>query len=298
MKRYILLLQFLFCFICYGQVTTYYVQPIQTDASYSSTEDSSAISINSTTSINKLFLFIGGTNSSSSKDYNALRLHTAKLGIDFINLSYLNSVAAASLKNSNDSLAFNKFRQEICFGTANSDAVLVDSLNSIYTRTVKLLKYLKSTRPSENWSQYLLGDNTMDWSKIIVGGHSQGAGHAAYLAKKYRVERVLLFSGPNDYSDHFSNSANWLRQPGKTPVINHFAYLSLNDEVVDLHNVVRSRIITSFFKLKGKKVTTFGKNRSDKKKIIEPAKAAYIKQARAISSLHLDVEMETGTGKT
>ncbi|MDB4088243.1 glycosyltransferase family 9 protein [Flavobacteriales bacterium] len=40
------------------------------------------------------------------------------------------------------------------------------------------------------------------------------------------------------------------------------------DEVVDLHNVVRSRIITSFFKLKGKKVTTLNKNRSEKKKII------------------------------
>ena len=40
------------------------------------------------------------------------------------------------------------------------------------------------------------------------------------------------------------------------------------DEVIDLHNVVRSRIITSFFKLKGKKVTTLNKRRSEKKKII------------------------------
>lgn len=38
--------------------------------------------------------------------------------------------------------------------------------------------------------------------------------------------------------------------------------------------------------------------KNDKKKIIEPAKAAYIKQARAIAPVHLDVEMETGTGKT
>jgi ADP-heptose:LPS heptosyltransferase len=40
------------------------------------------------------------------------------------------------------------------------------------------------------------------------------------------------------------------------------------DEVIDLHNVLRSRTITSFFKLKGKKVTTFHKNRNAKKKII------------------------------
>lgn len=38
--------------------------------------------------------------------------------------------------------------------------------------------------------------------------------------------------------------------------------------------------------------------KNDKKKVIEPAKAAYIKQARTIAPVHLDVEMETGTGKT
>lgn len=40
------------------------------------------------------------------------------------------------------------------------------------------------------------------------------------------------------------------------------------DEVIDLHNVLRSRTITSFFRLKGKKVTTLNKNRSAKKKVI------------------------------
>jgi ADP-heptose:LPS heptosyltransferase len=40
------------------------------------------------------------------------------------------------------------------------------------------------------------------------------------------------------------------------------------EEVIDLHNVLRSRTITSFFKLKGIKVTAFNKNRSAKKEII------------------------------
>lgn len=38
--------------------------------------------------------------------------------------------------------------------------------------------------------------------------------------------------------------------------------------------------------------------KNDKKKTIEPVKAAYLKNARAIAPLHLDIEMETGTGKT
>ena len=40
------------------------------------------------------------------------------------------------------------------------------------------------------------------------------------------------------------------------------------------------------------------KKQNDKKKTIEPVKAAYLKNARAIAPVHLDVEMETGTGKT
>ena len=38
--------------------------------------------------------------------------------------------------------------------------------------------------------------------------------------------------------------------------------------------------------------------KNESKKTIEPAKAAYLKNARDIAPLHLDVEMETGTGKT
>lgn len=232
-KICLLLLLNLTTVFCFGQVETDYVKPVQTDPNYSSSEDSSTVSRTTNGQQNKMFLFIGGTNSSSSSDYNALRLHSADLGFDFINLSYPNSVPAASLADQDDSLAFDKYRQELCFGTPVSDAVNVDTLNSIYTRTLKLIQYLDATYPSENWGQYLTSPNTIDWSKIIVGGHSQGAGHACYLAKQFLVDRVLMFSGPNDYSNYFSNSAYWLRDDGETPANNHFAYLSLNDEIID-----------------------------------------------------------------
>ncbi|MCA0430460.1 MAG: T9SS type A sorting domain-containing protein [Bacteroidetes bacterium] len=232
MKKYFLILLALKTSIFFGQVQTKYVKPILTHTSYGSSEDSSAISRNTSFQLNKLFLFIGGTGSSSSTDYNALRLHSANLGFDFINLSYPNNVAAASLANSSDSLTFNKYRQEVCFGTPLSIDVTVDTLNSIYTRTLKLIQYLSSTFPTENWGQYLATPTTLNWSKIIVGGHSQGSGHACFLAKQFSVYRVLMFAGANDYSDFYSNSANWIRQPGITPVIRHYSYLSLNDEAV------------------------------------------------------------------
>lgn len=218
---------------CLCQVQTIHVRPDQTDPGYDAAEDSSAVSWNMGSQLDKVFLFLGGTGSSSSLDYNALRLHAAGLGFDFINLSYPNDVAAASLANSTDSLVFNKYRQEACFGTPVSDDVTIDSLNSIHTRAVRLVHYLELTYPAHGWGQYLATPDSLDWSRIIVGGHSQGSGHACYLAKQFAVERVLMFAGPNDYSNFFPNSANWIRQAGATPVSSHYSYLSLYDEVVD-----------------------------------------------------------------
>lgn len=233
MKTYLILLISLTASLTFGQVQSYFVTPVQTDAAYAIDQDSSTISINTGTQQNKLYLFIGGTGSSSSSDYNAVRLHAADLGFHFINLSYPNDVAAASLAGDPDALAFDHFRQEICFGTPVSDDVNVDTLNSVYTRTLKLVQYLNATHTSENWGQFLALPSALDWSKIIVGGHSQGSGHAAYLAKQFDVDRVLMFSGPNDYSDFFSGPANWITQPGTTSLFRHFSYLSLNDEIVD-----------------------------------------------------------------
>lgn len=231
MKNVFTLILLIVTSTCYAQINTFYVQPNEIDINYDTDQDSNLIIRNTTTNINKLFLFIGGTGSKAFS-YKNISNFAGNLGYDVINLSYPNSVAAASLSNNTDSLAFNKFRQEVCYGTPISDAVTVDSLNSIYTRTVKLLTYLNSTYPTQNWSQYLSNSTTLDWSKIAVGGHSQGGGHASFFAKFHDVERVIMLSSPNDYSDHFSKSANWLREAGATAMNKHFAYLSLLDEMV------------------------------------------------------------------
>lgn len=232
MKHLSTLIAFFSASLCISQINTFYVQPNQTDLNYPTSEDSNLVVRNTSTNNNKLFLFIGGTGSNTGQ-YQTMSNFAGNLGYDVINLSYPNSVAAASLANSTDSLAFNNYRQELCFGTPLSPDVTVDSLNSIHTRTLKLITYLDQTYPTQNWGQYLINPTTLDWSKIAVGGHSQGAGHACYFAKFNAVERVLMFSGPNDYSNHYSNSANWLRTSGISAVSKHFVYLSLLDELVD-----------------------------------------------------------------
>jgi len=100
-------------------------------------------------------------------------------------------------------------------------------------RILKLLPYLDATYPTQNWAQYLSSTNSMDWSKIAVGGHSQGYGHAAFFARKENVDRVLMFSGPNDYSDTLKAPAPWLSASSATPIPAYFSYLHLYDNVVD-----------------------------------------------------------------
>ncbi len=215
---------------CSAQTQQFTVHPQLTDVNYSSSDDDHVITINTVTNNNKLFLFLVGTGSGTS-NYFALRNLAADLGYDVISLSYFNDIAAVSLADSTDSMAFNYYRQELCFGTPVSNAVTADTLNSIYTRTLNLLNYLAAEYPAHTWDNYLTSPTTIDWSKVVIGGHSQGSGHAAYIAKHFEVDRVLMFSGPNDYSNVYSNSANWLRALGITPTSQHYIYLSLYDEV-------------------------------------------------------------------
>jgi Secretion system C-terminal sorting domain len=231
MRNILTLFLFVPATTCFAQINTFFVKPIQTDINYAAVQDSNLVVRNTTTNINKLFLFIGGTGS-NTKSYQTISNFAGNLGYDVINLSYPNTVSAASLGSSPDSMVFNKYRQEVCYGTPLSPDVTIDTLNCIYTRTVKLINYLNSTYPTQNWNQYLINPTTLDWSKIAVGGHSQGGGHACYFAKFNNVERVLMFSSPNDYSNYFSNSANWLRTAGVSAMNKHFAYLSLLDEIM------------------------------------------------------------------
>lgn len=207
------------------------ITPHQTDSNYSSTDESHYVVRNTQTPLNKLFLFIGGSYS-IPKNYNLVCDQASTLGFDAISLSYPNNVATAPLGTSSDSFIFDNYRREICFGSPVSQVVSVDTFNCIVTRTIKLLQFLQVSYPNQNWGEYLTTSGTLKWSKIVLSGHSQGSGHACYLGKQYLADRVVMFSGPNDYSTNFSNPANWLFQTGQTPTNKVFALLHVQDEIV------------------------------------------------------------------
>ncbi len=83
-------------------------------------------------------------------------------------------------------------------------------------RLVKLLQYLDVQHPDEHWGDYLIGGEP-NWSRIVISGHSQGAGMAAYIAKRKAVARVVLFSSPWDYVKSSRQPAPWLSETSATP---------------------------------------------------------------------------------
>jgi pimeloyl-ACP methyl ester carboxylesterase len=86
------------------------------------------------------------------------------------------------------------------------------------------------------------------WSRIAVAGHSQGAGHAAYIAKKYEVDRVLMFSGPQDYFDDLAQPAAWEKQPGATAPSRFFAFLNLHDPYKEEHQAASCAVLMDLAK--------------------------------------------------
>ncbi|MFK8039436.1 MAG: hypothetical protein AB8B74_14180 [Crocinitomicaceae bacterium] len=161
----------------------------------------------------------------------------ANNGFKAIVLKYPNNTAAlTACGNSNNVNCFRQFRKEIIYGIDSSSTVTVDTNNCIINRIEKLLSHLNSNYPNENWDNFLTASGNINWPYIIISGHSQGGGHAAFIGKQNLVSRVLMFASPNDYSANFAGPANWVSMTSATPNSRYFAFGNLFDDVVDYSN--------------------------------------------------------------
>jgi hypothetical protein len=174
-----------------------------------------------------LYLMIEGTGDQATR-MRPIDSCFARMGFHVISIDYPNNVNSITCSNSTDSSCFDNFRQEIDFGTRVSLVVDVDSTNSIVNRFTKLLVYLAKHDPAGGWDKFLNGIQPR-WDLIVVGGHSQGAGHAAYLGKCFPLAGVLMFSGPQDYLRVFHHPAPWQYRKGLTPSARQFAFLHIDD---------------------------------------------------------------------
>jgi len=182
---------------------------------------------------NRLFVMLPGTGAPPSP-YRGIVREGAKRGFHSIGLTYPNDEAVAEICLLNgDPACSGNVRREVITGTDTSTAVSVTPANSITGRLTSLLTYLASTYPAEGWGQYLVGGRP-NWSLITVAGHSQGAGHAGYLAKLEQLDRVVMFAGPAERATPAGQPAAWLSQTNVTPVSRQYGFGHTADTLVPL----------------------------------------------------------------
>ena len=177
-----------------------------------------------------LFLMLPGTDGAPIV-YEEITEVAGELGFHAIGLTYnngeaINELCALTL----DSDCHGKVRREVIFGEDTSDLVEVDFTHSILNRLVRLLEYLELQYPEEGWGQYLdPATGEPDWEKVVVAGHSQGAGHAGLLAKTYLVDRVILIAG-TDWWGLGQRPSDWILEAGATPPERIFGYGHVDDD--------------------------------------------------------------------
>lgn len=218
------------------------VDPHQTDAAIETVHGPHiAVYDLQSNSRHKLFLFLAGT---GSKAAGSLTIDSvfAEWGYHAISLDYENDVLAASCGHSLDRSTFGRYREAIVTGAPVSKRVKVNPANSILNRFQKLLIYLAKNDPSGGWGEFV-HDGQPIWSRILVAGHSQGSGHAAYIGKLFRVDRVLMFSGPQDYMDTLNAPAPWQARKSATPPSRFFAFLNFKDPFNVNHQIANCMML-------------------------------------------------------
>ena len=122
----------------------------------------------------------------------------AEAGFHAIGLTYANATAVATICR-NDLACYGTVRQDDFDGSEPNPFVHVAANNAIQARLGDLLRYLSAHYASERWSQFVTGA-TPRWNRIVIAGHSQGGGDAAYIGKIRKVEGVVMLSSDVDSS--------------------------------------------------------------------------------------------------
>ncbi|MCC7308848.1 MAG: hypothetical protein IT173_14890 [Acidobacteria bacterium] len=201
-----------------AQRESYFISPQTTDPAISTNLSNYYVSIDrNVTPKNQLFVFFPGTHGIAA-NYEVLNNTVAEMGFQAINLTYPNDEPVNGLCGGMgaDLDCYAKVRLEILDGTDRTPLVNVNRANSAENRIIKLLIYLRSQFPNDDWGQFLIDDSTINWSKIIVSGHSQGGGHAGILGRYHPVVRVVMFAAM-DYNGPAHSPANWIAHPEMTP---------------------------------------------------------------------------------
>jgi hypothetical protein len=182
----------------------------------------------------QLFVFLPGTGGAPA-GYTSILKTAANLGFHSVGLMYDNAITMHSIcGDSPDPDGYKKARLAVIAGGTN-EFISVSAADSITNRLAKLIQYLTTAAPAQNWNQFLRADGSPNWSKILFAGHSQGAGDSDLIAKIYPVARVLMFDDADWWTPNGvqpGELAHWIPEPGVTPPEFYFGMVHVNDGLV------------------------------------------------------------------
>lgn len=214
-----------------GEYHEYKVLAHDTDSAITTSEEPHYAYLDTRVSLrNKLLLFLGGTNT-FPKYFTEFSKTAAALGYHVVNVQYPNAVTVRVCADAEEMECFTRYHDAVIDGGTHSDFIRVTEANGIMNRVMKLLKYLEAQDTSQGWDQFYAGD-VLQWSKVVVAGHSQGGDHAAYLAYKYAVDRLIVLCSPNDFSRRYNRPADWCGEPFATSSDRIFGLMHKRDELV------------------------------------------------------------------
>lgn len=223
------------------------IRPSATDSSIRTFDEPHLILVNRDSVVEKrrglpaargqLLLFLPGTSPAPAVGLKAksglpgaigfCRL-AANLGYHTIFLRYPNATSASICARDEDPAEFERFRWAV-IKSGSSRHITIVREESIEHRLIKLLQHLQRARPREAWAQFLTPDGGIRWEAIAVAGQSQGGGHAALIATKHRVARVVATGAPKDYSIRHGRPAAWYSNPSATPKSRFFCFNHVQD---------------------------------------------------------------------
>lgn len=177
---------------------------------------------------NNLIVFLPGTFRYPG-NYKYMLEQMALLGYHVIGLTYWTDPAINPIcRITDDITCHSRARRENLTGQDLHPRVNIDPPNSVINRLTKLLQWLGANRAGDGWDQYIQG-NSIQWDKIMVTGHSQGASLAGLIGKDYpSVKRVVMWS----VIDYMNNGSipDWI--DNTTGSGKYYAFIHPKDEQI------------------------------------------------------------------
>lgn len=176
-----------------------------------------------------LYVFLAGTGDTPT-NYLQIQAAAAQRGYHALGLTYNNTTAVAESCKA-DPACHARIRNNILTGTRPTDTSTTPPVEGIEHRLTATLRYLDTQQPDRGWNRFLT-DNQPNWSTIVFGGLSQGAGQAAYIGTVRPLAGETLFSSPEDATLlGAGGAADWIHDmtTGATPLNRVSIFVNTHD---------------------------------------------------------------------